>query len=117
MATYTNLDNEIFANSALQAFVKTLAPLAAFSRNFSAAPVQKGNTVLVPLIAALTATTFGGSYAVCGGTKTVVTISIKAFLTKDASLLDSTSALKTTDCNSLLQKSIEAYKVHRGFDE
>ena len=28
MATYTNLDNEIFANSALQAFVKTLAPLA-----------------------------------------------------------------------------------------
>ena len=76
MATYTNLDNEIFANSALQAFVKTLAPLAAFSRNFSAAPVQKGNTVLVPLIAALTATTFGGSYAVCGGTKTVVTVSI-----------------------------------------
>jgi hypothetical protein len=49
--------------------------------------------------------------------KDVVTISIKAFLTKDASLLDSTSALKTTDCNTLFQKSIEAYKVHRGFDE
>src|SRR5439155_2757547 len=32
--------------------------------------------VLVPLVAAMTATTFGGSYAICAGTKTVVTISI-----------------------------------------
>ncbi len=76
MASYTNLDNEIFAAKALQAFVKTLAPLGAFSTNFSAAPAVKGASVLVPLIAALTATTFGGSYAICGGTKTVVTVSI-----------------------------------------
>ena len=32
--------------------------------------------MLVPLIASLTATTFGGSYAICGGTKTVVTVTI-----------------------------------------
>ncbi|MCX6925308.1 MAG: hypothetical protein NT154_19170 [Verrucomicrobia bacterium] len=76
MATYTNLNNEIFAQAALEAFVTRLLPLSAFSTNFSPAPVQKGDTVLVPLIAALTATTFGGSYAICGGTKTVVTVTI-----------------------------------------
>jgi hypothetical protein len=76
MATYTNLDNEIFARAALQAFVKTLVPLSAFSRNYSPDAVQRGDTVLVPLISALTATTFGGSYAICGGAKSVVTISI-----------------------------------------
>lgn len=76
MATYTNLDNEIFSNAALETFLKTLLPFNAFSTNFSADPVQKGATVLVPLIASLTATTFGGSYALCGGTQTVVTISI-----------------------------------------
>lgn len=76
MATYTNLDNEIFAQAALEAFVKELSPLASFSTNFSPQPVQKGQNVLVPLVAALTAMTFGGSYAICGGSKSVVTIAI-----------------------------------------
>jgi hypothetical protein len=76
MATYTNLDNEILAQSALQGFVAELAPFNAFSTNFSPEPVAKGKDVLVPLIGALTATTFGGSYAICGGTKTVITVSI-----------------------------------------
>lgn len=76
MATYTNLDNEIFAQRALEAFVKTLAPLMSFSVNFSPEPFPKGQNVLVPLVAALTATTFGGSYAICGGAKSVVTVSI-----------------------------------------
>jgi len=76
MATYTNLDNEIFSNAALETFLKTLLPFNAFSSNFSADPVQKGATVLVPLIASLTATTFGGSYAICGGSQSVVTVSI-----------------------------------------
>jgi len=76
MATYTNLDTEILAQSALNAFVKGLLPLQAFSTNFSPAPAQKGANVLVPLIAALTATTYGGSYAVCGGTKSVVTVAL-----------------------------------------
>jgi len=75
MATYTNLNNEIFAQSALEAFVKTLSPFSAFSRNFSPAVAQRGDQVLVPLIAALTATTFS-SYAISGGTKTVVTVNI-----------------------------------------
>lgn len=76
MATYTNLDNEIFAQSALEAFVKTLLPLGAFSTNFSPAPFPKGQSILVPLVAALTATTFGGNYAICGGAKSVVTVTI-----------------------------------------
>lgn len=76
MATYTNLDNEIFSNAALETFLKTLLPFNAFSSNFSPDPVQKGATVLVPLIASLTATTFGGSYAICGGSQSVVTVSI-----------------------------------------
>jgi len=76
MATYTNLDNEIFSQAALESFVKEMAPLTAFSTNFSADAVQKGAQVLVPLVAALTATTFAGSYAVCNGSKSVITLSI-----------------------------------------
>lgn len=76
MATYTNLDDEIFAQSALESFVKVLTPLRAFSTNFSASPGSKGASVLVPVVSNLTATTFGGSYAVCNGTKTVVTVSL-----------------------------------------
>lgn len=76
MATYTNLDDEIFAQSALEAFVKVLAPLRAFSTNFSASPGTKGASVLVPVVSNLTATTFAGSYAVSNGAKTVVTVSL-----------------------------------------
>jgi len=76
MATYTNLDSEILANAALEAFTKTLLPITKFARNFSAAPATQGTYVLVPLIGALTATTFNGSYAVSGGTKTVITVTL-----------------------------------------
>jgi len=76
MATYTSLDDEIFAQSALESFVKVLQPLRAFSTNFSASPGTKGASVLVPVVSNLTATTFGGSYAVCNGTKSVVTVSL-----------------------------------------
>lgn len=75
MATFTNLDDEIFANSALEGFVSTLVPFRAWSRDFSPAPGQKGDTVLVPLIGSLTATTFS-AYNICGGTASVVTVSI-----------------------------------------
>ena len=78
MATYTNLDDEIISQAALESFTKILAPLRSFSTNFSAAPGTRGAQVLVPLVSALTATTFGGSYAVCSGTKTVTTINLTA---------------------------------------
>lgn len=75
MATYTNLDNEIFAQNSLEGFVNTLLPFMAYSTNFSPAPGEKGNSVLVPLIGSLTATTFS-SYNICGGTQSVVTVTI-----------------------------------------
>src|SRR5438876_453566 len=76
MASYTNLDDEIFAQSALQGFVATLLPFSAFSLNFSPEPLtRKGNDVLVPLIGSLTATTFS-AYNICGGSASVITVSI-----------------------------------------
>jgi hypothetical protein len=76
MATYTNLSDVNFAQKALDGFVATLLPLTTFSTNFEPSPVPYGNVVIVPLIGSLTATTFGGSYAVCGGTMTGVTVTI-----------------------------------------
>lgn len=76
MATYTNFNDEIFAQSALEGFTKTLAPFNLFSTNFSPASATRGDTVLVPLIASVTATTFNGSYAVCGGSLSAVTVTI-----------------------------------------
>lgn len=78
MATYTNLNIPRLANAALEGFVKELIPLNVFSRSYSGESIgrTRGNAVLVPLVGALTATTFGGTYAVCGGTKTVVTVTV-----------------------------------------
>ncbi len=76
MATYTNLNNEIFGRKAIEGLCKILLPITKFANNFSPDQGQRGDQVLVPLISTLTATTFGGSYAVCGGTKTVATINL-----------------------------------------
>jgi hypothetical protein len=76
MATYTNLSDINFAQVALQGFVATLLPINNFSTNFEPIPTPPGNTVIVPLIGALTATTFGGNYAICSGTMTGITVII-----------------------------------------
>jgi hypothetical protein len=78
MATYTNLNNEIFARAAIQGLCNILLPITKFARNFSPDPGQRGNMVLVPLISTLTATTFNGAYNVCDGTKTVATVNLTA---------------------------------------
>ena len=75
MATYTNLNNEIFANSAIEGLAKILLPITRFARNFSPAAGQRGDQILVPLISTLTATTFS-AYNICGGEKTVATINL-----------------------------------------
>jgi hypothetical protein len=72
---YTNLNNEIFADAALNGFVAELLPFSAFSTNFAPTPVEKGDLVLVPLIASLTATTFS-AYNITGGEMSVVTVTI-----------------------------------------
>lgn len=79
MASYTNLNLTRLADSALNAFVKTLAPLNVFSRNFSPVAVaarMRGNGIAVPLVGTMAATTFGGAYNICGGTKTVITVTL-----------------------------------------
>lgn len=79
MASYTNLNLTRIADAALMAFVKDLAPLITFSRSFSPIAVperMRGSGIAVPLIGTMSGTTFGGSYAICGGTKTVITVTL-----------------------------------------
>ena len=75
---YTNLNLPRLATSALEGFVKTLVPFNVFSRSYSPESIGRatGNIVLVPLVGALTATTFGGTYAITTFAKSVVTITI-----------------------------------------
>jgi hypothetical protein len=75
MATYTNFDDEIFSQAALEGYTATLLPLSRFSINYMPEPAPKGNTVLVPLIGALTATTFS-TYATTNGSLSAVTVTI-----------------------------------------
>jgi hypothetical protein len=76
MATYTNFDDEVFARNALEGYTSTLVALSAFSTDFAPDPMPPGNTVLVPLIGGLTATTFAGSYATTNGSLSAITVTI-----------------------------------------
>lgn len=76
MASYTNLNLTRLADKALEGFVKELLPLTAFSTSFAPTGDVNGSNIVVPLVGAVTATTFGNSYAICGGTKTVVTVQL-----------------------------------------
>lgn len=59
----TNLTNTILAQMALEAFLKRIAPIAAFANNFSAEAVQRGDKVKVMYVSAQDAATdFAGSY-------------------------------------------------------
>lgn len=75
MATIA-LNDKIFTQVALQAFVAKLSPLNAFTRDFSGDARRKGDAVIVPLISGITATTFNSSYEVGGGAITFATVSI-----------------------------------------
>lgn len=76
---YTNLNLPRLANTALESFVKELLPLNLFSTNFSPETYparHKGQGILVPLVGTLTATTFGGTYAITTFAKSVITVTI-----------------------------------------
>lgn len=106
MASLTNLDNEIFAQNALEGFVNTLTPFAAFSTNFSPDVGQRGNDVLVPLIGSLTATTFS-AYNICGGTQTVITVTLNKHKHVPVGQNDLTAASST-------RATLEAYAYQAG---
>jgi hypothetical protein len=71
-----NFNDSIYAQDVLNAFVATLAPLRAFSRDLSGATAAVGNAVYVPRIDAVTATTFNQSYTGTGGTVNTITVSL-----------------------------------------
>jgi hypothetical protein len=61
--TLTNLKDIKVAQNALRPWTATLAPLRAFSRNFSPAPAEKLDTVRVPVVGAPSQSSdFAGSY-------------------------------------------------------
>lgn len=78
MASYENLNIPRLANKALEGLVKALLPLNVFSTNYSAAPSGgvHGSAILVPLTGSLNPIPFAGNYAICGGTKSVVTVTL-----------------------------------------
>lgn len=72
-------NDTIFAQEALNAFTATLAPLGAFSRDFSEAAKSKGDAIVIPRISALTATTYNATtanYQTAGGTTTHTTVNL-----------------------------------------
>jgi hypothetical protein len=75
MATIA-LNDKIFTQIALQAFVAKLTPLNAFTRDFSGDARRKGDAIVVPLISGITATTFNSSYEEGGGAITFATVNI-----------------------------------------
>jgi hypothetical protein len=75
MATIA-LNDKIFTQVALQAFVAKLAPLNAFTRDFSGDTSRKGDAVIVPLVSSITATTFNNSYEVGGGAINFATVTM-----------------------------------------
>jgi hypothetical protein len=81
MAT-VNYTQSIFIQEGLNAFVAALTPANAFSRSYSGVTAQKGNSIIVPRVDALTATTFAYTnnssrpYEAGGGTINSITVTL-----------------------------------------
>lgn len=88
MATLTNVNDKIIAQRALEGFTEYLHPMNLFSTSFSDETKQKGDTIIVPLVGTLSATTFNQDYQVGGGTLTAVTISLGVHKIVPLSLTD-----------------------------
>ncbi len=76
MASYENLNIARVASKALEGLCKALLPLSVFSTNYSSDESGAGNVILVPLTGSLNPIPFAGNYAICGGTKTVITVTL-----------------------------------------
>lgn len=77
-----NFNDKIFVQEALQQFTLSMTPINAFSRSFSGAASRVGDSVSVPRVEKLTATTFdyatnsGSPYEAGGGEINTITIPI-----------------------------------------
>lgn len=88
MATLTNVNDKIIAQRALEGFTEYLHPMNLFSTSYSDETKMKGDTIIVPLVGTLTATTFNQDYQVGGGTLTAVTINLNVHKIVPLSLTD-----------------------------
>lgn len=77
-----NFNDKIFAGEILSQFLKLIAPLNAFAHDFSSEAAKVGDAVVVPLVSALSATTFsqsdnsGNPYEQTGGTVNSITVNL-----------------------------------------
>jgi hypothetical protein len=89
MATInSSLNDKLIAEAALSAFTADLDMLSAFSTSYSSEVIRKGSTVEVPLIGALTATTFADSYEADGGVLGTVSVTVGTHRIVTVSLSD-----------------------------
>ena len=74
-----SFNDTIFSQEVLNAFTATLAPVSAFSKDFSGDARGKGDAITIPFISSLTATTYNAStanYQTAGGTVTHNTVNL-----------------------------------------
>ena len=82
------LNDDVISQKALEAFTSELAPLSAFSTDFSADLAKKGDTVQVPLLANLTASTTENDYETDTGSAGVVEVALNRYQKVTVGLTD-----------------------------
>jgi len=88
MATINaNLNDEIIAGRALEAFSAALAPVRAFSVSFDGEASRKGDTINVPLVSTISATNFS-DYEGTGGELQNVSVSLNQHKVATAEITD-----------------------------
>lgn len=94
MSTLTNVNDKIIAERALQGFAAVLFPISAFATSYSGDAAKKGDPIVVPLVNAITSTTFSYSanssfpYEGTGGTITGLTINLTGHKINTVDLTD-----------------------------
>ncbi len=89
MATRTNIDDSIIAETFLEVFREAMAPISRFANRWeSELTIGRGSQVVVPIISSLTATTAVNNYTIGGGANTVVTVDIDKHFVAPVSVSD-----------------------------
>jgi len=84
----STLNDEIISQKALEAFTAELAPLNAFSTDFSSEFAGKGTAIQVPLLSSLSATTTENDYETDSGSAGYVTVPLDKYQKSTVGLTD-----------------------------
>ena len=85
----TNLNDVIVSQTAIDQFVAHLCPMSAFSRSYSPDTARKGDTITVPLIANITATTAENAYeSADSGAMTGVNLTLNVYRKSTVAITD-----------------------------